>query len=472
MKLGLYATMLALAAPALAGEALVGATVIDGTGRTIDRGVVLVEGERIACVGSRAACPVPADARVRDLAGRFVTPGLVDAHVHFAQTGWLDGRPDGVADRTVYPYEQTIAALRADPGRWHRAYLCSGVTAAFDVGGAPWTVTGEQATDTARADRIHVRAAGPLMTHAGLNSVFAIGALSDQPTFLPMESPGQIRVDVARLKAMGSVAVKVWYLAPPAGEAERLDALMMEAGAAARDAGLPLIVHATELAQAKTALRAGATMLVHSVENEFVDEEFLALLAANEAVYAPTLTVGRHWIEAVFSVASGEAVPVDDPNRCVDEAILARIADPAALQPSPAQASGPGLGERARQFERIGRETFIMRRNLATVADAGARIVLATDAGNPLTVHGPSIYGEMEAMQAAGLSPARVIAAATIEGARTMGMEREIGSLEAGKMADLLVLAEDPREDVAAFRSLEWVMRAGTMRAQKDLQVR
>ena len=126
----------------------------------------------------------------------------------------------------------------------------------------------------------------------------------------------------------------------------------------------------------------------------------------------------------------------------------------------------------ARGFERIGRESFIMGRNLKTVSDASGRIVLATDGGNPLTVHGPSVYEEMEAMQAAGLSPGEVIAAATIEGAKAMGLDEEIGSLEQGKIADLLVLAKDPREDAAAFRSLAWVMRAGTLRTQEELQVR
>ena len=342
----------------------------------------------------------------------------------------------------------------------------------IDVGGAPWTVDGPQATDTERPDRAHVRAAGPLITHAEPNQFFAYGSLADQPVFLPMQSIEQVREDVARLKALGSVAVKVWYLDPAPGDKQRLDALLMEVGAAAKAAGLPLIVHATELENAKTALRAGARMLVHSVEDRPIDQEFLDLLAANDAIYAPTLVVGRQWTRAVFSVASGEAAAVDDPNRCVDQPLLDRMEAPERLKPALEQRTGGKVTRFAERFEAIGRESLIMAGNLRKVRDAGGRIVLATDAGNPLTVHGPSVNWEMEAMQAAGLSPQEVIHAATIEGARTMGLADRVGTLEVGKLADLLVLAEDPRSDAKAFRALTHVMRAGVLKSQAELRVR
>jgi len=98
--------------------------------------VVIREG-RIACAGRRAACPVPKGAEVLDVRGSWVTPGLIDAHVHFGQTGWADGRPDSLDLRDRYPYEQVQAGLREHPERFFRSYLCSGVTAVFDVGGYP-----------------------------------------------------------------------------------------------------------------------------------------------------------------------------------------------------------------------------------------------------------------------------------------------------------------------------------------------
>ena len=126
-------------------------------------------------------------------------------------------------------------------------------------------MTDEQATDTDRPDRAHVRAAGPLITHVDYNAPFMVGMLADQPVFLPMQSEADIAEDIAFLQSIGAQAVKVWYLRPDPAEAERLDALLMAAGEAADAAGLPLLVHATDLREAKLALRAGAFMLVHSV---------------------------------------------------------------------------------------------------------------------------------------------------------------------------------------------------------------
>jgi len=126
---------------------------------------------------------------------------------------------------------------------------------------------------------------------------------------------------------MGSSAVKVWYLAPSAARREELDARMMEVGAAARTAGLDLIVHATGLREAKVALRAGAVLLVHSVEDQPVDQEFLDLLAANRAIYAPTLVVGRNATRASVSIGLGVRYPVDDAGGCVDPNTVAKVAN-------------------------------------------------------------------------------------------------------------------------------------------------
>jgi len=113
-----------------------------------------------------------------------------------------------------------------------------------------------------------------------------------------------------------------------------------------------------------------------------------------------------------------------------------------------------------------------MADNLRRVHATGATIVVATDAGNPFTFHGPSIFSEMEAMQAAGLSAADIVVMATRNGAQAMGRVKDFGTLEAGKLADLLVLAEDPRADVRAFRSLTHVMRGGRLYQQAALAQR
>ena len=448
--------------------ALVGGTVIDGTGGAgISNGVVIVTRDRLSCVGTAAQCPVPPGATRVDVSGRFLTPGLVDAHVHFSQTGWVDGRPDGLSAPALYPYAETARALRANPARWYRAYLCSGVTAVYDVGGHPWTTAlPAQAERDSMAP--HVRAAGPLLTHAPRT---ALRVDDEIYTFLPMATSADVRASVATLQAMGASAVKVWYLAPPAAQQGELDARLAEVGAAARAAGLDLIVHATELRGAKAALEAGAAMLVHSVEDEPLDDEFLSLVQTTRAIYAPTLLVGRNGVRAFASIILGTRYPIDDPGRCVDSNTVAKVANVAPLRlliPDFTRASERVL----RRLDDAEVRSAVMADNLRRVYAAGATIVVATDAGNPLEFHGPSIFSEMEAMQAAGLSARDIVVMATRNGARAMGRLNDFGTLEAGKLADLLVLAEDPRADVRAFRSLTHVMRGGRLYRQAALAQR
>jgi len=448
--------------------ALAGATVVDGTGRPgVPNAVVVVTRDRLACVGTATQCPVPAGAARVDVTGRFITPGLVDAHVHFSQTGWVDGRPDGLSAPELYPYAETARALRANPQRWYRSYLCSGVTAVYDVGGHPWTTA---LPAHAERDSLapHVRAAGPLLTHAPRTALRVDDSIY---TFLPMATSAEVRASVARLKAMGASAVKVWYLPPSREQQRELDARLMEVGAEARAAGLDLIVHATELRGAKAALKAGAAMLVHSVEDEPLDDEFLSLVQTTRAIYAPTLVVGRNGVRAFASIVLGSRYPIDDPGRCVDSSTVARTAAVAPLRLL--------IRDFSRASERVLRglddadvRSAIMADNLRRVQATGATIVVATDAGNPLVFHGASIFSELEAMQAAGLSAADIVVMATRNGARAMGRLNDFGTLEAGKLADLLVLVEDPRADVRAFRSRTHVMRGGRLYEQAALAQR
>ena len=110
-----------------------------------------------------------------------------------------------------------------------------------------------------------------------------------------------------------------------------------------------------------------------------------------------------------------------------------------------------------------------MAANLKRVSDAGIPIAMGTDAGNPLTLHGPSVYAEMEAMQAAGLTPMQVLVAATRGGAVAMGADKVTGTLEKGKSADLIVVSADPTRDIANLRKLRFVMRAGALRPIAEL---
>jgi imidazolonepropionase-like amidohydrolase len=440
-------------------RALVGATLVDGTGAPPVRdAVVLMRDGRIECAGPRAACPVPAGVDTVDLAGHWIAPGLVDAHVHFSQTGWVDGRPDALDARDRHPYEEVVAGLRARPEHFGRSYLCSGVTAVFDVGGYPWTLE-LPAWAEPRSDMPRVAAAGPL-----LSTLDHWVNVPGERQFLYMKDGDTTRQGARYLAARGADALKVWYITGERSDAE-LAPLIQAAGEEARSRKLPLIVHATDLAEAKSALRAGANLLVHSVEDRPVDAEFLELARKNGTVYCPTLTVRGGYVRTFESAARDQAPAVDDPNGCVDPETRARLAGTPGL----ALPAGFTAERLARYGERSAQEEKTAAANLRKVLEAGIPIALGTDAGNPLTLHGPAIYAEAEALQAAGLTPMQVLVAATRNAALAMGRQADLGTVEKGKLADLVVLAADPTADIKNLRQLRHVVRGGVVRPIAEL---
>ncbi|HEX6088183.1 MAG TPA: amidohydrolase family protein [Thermoanaerobaculia bacterium] len=430
-------------------RAITGATLIDGRGGApVPNAVVVIRDGKIECAGR---CEVPAGVDTIDARGMWITPGLVDAHVHFSQTGWADGRPDALDLRKDHPYATTIADLRAHPERFARSYLCSGVTAVFDVGGYTWT------TELARrfehdSAAPHVSAAGPLLSTMDhwLN-------LPAERQFIHLKDEAAARDGVRYLATHGAKAIKVWYLdANVPG--------ITAAGEAAAAAKLPLIVHATELDGAKAAVRAGAKLLVHSIEDKPVDDEFIALAKQQGTVLTPTLTVVGGYVRMFESAVKRTAPAIDDPNGCVDAKTRAKVASTANVD------AGQMTAERLQAFaKRTADEHAIAAANLKRLVTAGIPIATGTDAGNPLTLHGPAIYAEMEAMQKAGMTPMQVIVASTATAARAAGLGEVTGTLEKGKSADLLLLAADPAQDTANFRKVRFVMRGGVIRGVDEL---
>lgn len=438
-------------------RALTGATLIDGRGGApIANANVIVRDGKIDCAGTAAQCPVPEGVNVVDVRGMWITPGLVDSHVHFSQTGWADGRPDALDVRATHPYEKTVAALKNRPERFARSYLCSGITSVFDVGGYPWTLRlAERFADDTAAP--HVVAAGPL-----LSTLDHWVNLPGERQFIHLKSPESARDGVRYLAAQGAKAIKIWFLVNEQIPLPATGLMVIEAGEEARKAGLPLIVHATGLPEAKAAVRAGATLLVHSVW-EPVDDELIGLLKVKGTILTPTLTVVDGYVRMFEAAASKKAPAIDDPNRCVDPDTAAKVASTGTVSASVTPEQIQRRASRTAETKRVAAA------NLKRLVDAGIPIATGTDAGNPLTLHGPSIYAEMEAMQAAGMTPAQVIVASTATAARAAGLDKVTGTIEKGKAADLIVLAADPSADVANFRKLRQVMRDGVLRGAQEL---
>lgn len=431
---------------------LTGATLVDGTGRApIANAVIVVREGRIACAGVQGACAATNAAEaITDtmaLGGAWVIPGLVDAHVHFSQTGWVDGRPDALDRRADFPYERTVAGLEAHPERFFRAYLCSGVTAVFDVGGYPWTY---RLKDRAENDLTapHVAAAGPL-----LSTVDHWINLPDSKQIVYIATDSAARALVRANLARGADAIKIWYVVRPNADTTAMKAWVRAAADETHRLGARLLVHATGLWEAKDALRAGADVLVHGVMDVPVDDEFIRLARERNVIYTPTITV----VDGYRQIAVRHFEP-HYPVACIDSATLAHAR---ATDTIPAAAGDTAAARRRVQSALHQMETN--RANIAAVQRAGITIAMGTDAANPLTLPGPSVYWEMEEMQAGGMSPMDVLVASTRNGARAMGRERDFGTIEAGKQADLVVLGADPTADIKNVREVRYVMRGGAM---------
>ena len=435
--------------------AVVGGTLVNPRVAPVRDAVVVVRGQRIVCAGTRPACPIPVGARLVEARGGYVIPGLIDAHVHYSQTGWVDGRPDALDLRAEFPYEAVVGTLHREPQRFHRAWLCSGVTSVFDVGGYTWTFDLARTTRDA-VDAPRIVAAGPL-----LSTIDHWVNLPTMRQFIAMRDDSLVRATVRAQAATGAEAIKVWYLDLPDTARARMRPLLALAGAEAAGAGLPLVVHATELHTAKEALAAGAKVLVHSVEDDTVDAGFLDLARRSGTTVVPTLTV----LEGYADVYLARSPSARYPLACVDSATRAKLE----------RAIPEQRRQRAMRFVRSGvwdRQRATMEENLRRLHAAGIPIAMGTDAGNPGTAHGPSVYREMEAMQRAGLPAAEVLASATIVAARAMGIAEDAGSLDAGKRADLVVLDADPTADIANARRVRLVMRNGAPYGQSELVAR
>ena len=430
------------------GFAIVGATVIDGTGGPARPDtVVVVEGERIKAVGSRAEVPLAKGLRIVDGRGRWVMPGLVDAHVHFFQSGGAYTRPDVIDLRAHRSYEKEIAGLKARLDATFARYLLCVVTSVVDAGGPMWNFeVRDRATRTALAPRVAV--AGPLVSTVARPQL----DLGDPP-IVKVDSPADARALVARESARKPDFIKIWFIQRPGDDPAAGRALLDAVVDEARRGGLRVAVHATELAGARMAVEAGAAILVHSVFDQPVDDAFVAAVRDKGVLYVPTLFV----VKGYDLVLSGKFTPT---------AAEARLGDPDALRSFEdlktfAEFKGTGRATADKALE-TGSRTWL--------SAAGARIAAGTDAGNIGTLHGPSMYRELRLMVEAGMAPAQVLSAATLGGARVMGREKELGTVAAGKLADLLILDGDPTTDLAVLETPREVIKGGRRLSPDELQ--
>src|SRR3979490_1535603 len=458
--LGVAAWMLAVV-PCRAADvtAIVGATVVhpdrDLPSAVASNSTVIISGSRIEAIGPASSTPVPAGATRIDGKGKWVVPGLIDSHVHFFQSGNLYTRPD-VADFNAWmPYAKEVERNKRRLAATFKVWLASGVTSVVDIGGPFWNFeVRDAALKSPAAPRVAV--AGPL-----LSMIDRVKLDLGDPPIIKITSADEARALVRRELQRKPDFIKVWFIHQQGDDLAAQEAIVKAAGDAAHAAGVRLAVHATELVVAKASLRAGADFLVHSVEDEAGEEALLALAKKNRALYCPTLFVILGYRYAL----SNTWQPTETERRRADPQILAAMND---LQKIPRESRTQRV-VKAMSQPAPPKPSAVALQNLRKVWDAGIPVVMGTDAGNIGTLHGPSVFREMEIMSQAGLTPLQVLRSATSNGAKAMGLEREIGTLAPGRLADLVILDADPLADVMNLSKVHRVIKDGRVFAPDEL---
>ena len=422
--------------------ALLGATVVDGAGGPpLPDATVILRGDRIEAVGPRAAVRIPRNARTIDVTGKWITPGLIDAHVHFFQSGGLYTRPDAIDLRGATPYADDLGRSKARLDETFARYLASGVTTVIDAGGPNWNFeVRARAAASPLAPRVAV--AGPLIATEPTEPQRKLD-LGDPP-IISAATPTEAAAMTRALLPSKPDLIKIWGIGSGVEGARRLREITAAVVAVARPAGIRVAVHATELEQARAALEGGAEVLVHSVENAPVDDGFIAAMKARNAVLVTTAVVHEGYRDAF--AGRPDLSPIE--RRLGDPEIIATLSEmPPAIV---AKAKGA-----------IPDDTAQIQANAKRLVAAGVRVAAGTDAGNIGTLHGPALHRELALLAAGGLTPSQVLTAATRDAAYVYSPRPDVGLVTPGYRADLLVLDADPTKSVEALGRIAQVWSRG-----------
>ena len=385
---------------------LVNARVIHGDPRVAPRRAdVLVRDGRIADVGERSRMDQDG-AEVIDLSGCTILPGLIDLHVHLEYTG--EPRSDEIA--AADSPQRLIARMIGHA----QAHLRNGVTTVRDLGaGEPGIFIVRDAIADGLVDGPRVLASGLVITTRNGHG-HALGVEADTPDEIRAAVQGRIDAgaDTIKMVATGGVHTQGSDLMA----AQYTEAEMRAGIETAHAAGRTVASHASNPAGMANAIRAGVDSIEHGI---FLDDETADLMAAHGTTFVPTLA----------------ATHLYEPN-----------------------ADHPSIPDYVR--EKAALTVPAHRQNFPRALRAGVKIATGTDAGSTFVGHGLAAV-EVAILTRFGLSPLEAIAAATKNAAEVVHLEDTIGTIEAGRSADLLVVAGDPTVRIEDLRRVALVIRAG-----------
>lgn len=436
--------------------AIVEGTLVTPGAPPLAHATIVIDGDRIVEAGGGDRIRIPAGARIVSAAGMWIVPGFIDAHIHLFQSGDIYTRPDIIDLRGRRSYARERGWVRQSLPDLFARYLASGITSVADVGGPFWTFA---ARDSAARSVLAptIAAAGPLVATWAPTELTDV----DDPPMLVPHTPEEARSIVRRILAYHPFAIKIWYIVPRGLAPRQLLPIVAAAIDESHRHGTRVAVHATELETARLAVEAGADILVHSVEDAPVDDAFIALAREHHLICSPTLLVGLRYRQ----IFSGRLALSPIERERGNAEVIASLDELAGLPPEELPpALGAGIAAHAPPPV-----DSIAAGNLLRLEHAGITIAVGTDAGNIGTLHGPSFFMEMALMAAAGLTPAEILEAATLGGARLIGREGDLGSIEPGKLADLVILSADPLADPENLTAITMVVKHGTVLRPEEI---
>ena len=344
-----------------------------------------------------------------------------------------------------FPYADEIAWMKGRIEFTLSRYICSGVTSVVALGAIPW-----EYEVRAKADKLdpapRVLIAGGVIS-VGPPSVHDSDPIWDGKRVNYVVSKKDEVAPLLDELTRGRVDLIKAAIDPP--ELTRYTPLLAELIRQSHARGYRVDVHATSLDTAKAALASGADILAHTVADRDVDAEFLLLAEKRGAIN--TTTVG-----------SGEARLLDDKfvldpteQTCGDPEIASAwqrwTAVPHADRP---------LKQSKDDYSKFDRQAIA---NLRKIHAAGIPIAVGSDAGTIGSQHGPAFQQELRLMAQAGLTPSEIVVAATRNGARALGLDKDLGTISPGKFADLVLLSANPLEDAANLDHIDRVLVKGKL---------
>ena len=451
-RLSMAATALlastALTAPASAEDYVIeNVTLVDGTGQPNQAAMSIgIDKGRITFVTPTSAAPRVPGRRI-DGTGRYLIPGLMDVHIHLKGARGGDGRrmvgvnPRNPAAPVPAEVEADAKAARDAGVQALASYLYSGVTSVYDAGNRADHILGLRADE--RAGRIlspRIFATGNIVTypdsHGSSMAIHIDNWSEDKPKLLKYLEEQKPDIVKLTLDEHGWGTRPLISLLP----LDLMEQIILEVNRH----GIPTTAHTSSELRATEAIFAGIDSLAHPVIQGPITEQFAKLMAAKKTPMATTLTIGE-----------GYSRLVEQP-QYLDQPLYQASYSKAEIEELRTKTL-PAWKERGWTWW-MKLMTPVAQENMRMIDSAGGIIAIATD-----QTLGPAVHREMELLQSAGVPAARIVTIATLNGAKHLGKERELGSIEPGKLADMVLLGADPTADINNAKQIVWVMKDGKL---------